>query len=171
MAIALSAERKLCVWWRRIDTTTFHRPHTFSDAGLCPLIRATHHASHIGWLRPPRRIHSSGSATAHYPTVPIVCHRSAGSSGCTVAVRVDHTTNTNHAGSRGPGRDIRARRLSEEVGRHEATHAVHLAHIEAVLVHVAIDQDHFARLEAQFHLQLVVKQRERVVRGAWADVK
>lgn len=42
--------------------------------------------------------------------------------------------------------------IGQKVGRHQATHAIHFAQIEAILVHVAIHVDHIARAERQFHL-------------------
>lgn len=48
---------------------------------------------------------------------------------------------------------IQVGRLGQEVGRHEATHSVQLAHEEAVVVHLAVDVDDVARFERQFHLQ------------------
>jgi hypothetical protein len=48
---------------------------------------------------------------------------------------------------------VQVGRLGEEVGRHEATHAVQLAHEEAVVVHLAVDEYCVASFERQLHLQ------------------
>lgn len=44
------------------------------------------------------------------------------------------------------------RSLGQEVAGHEAADAVDLAHVEAVVVHLAVHQDGLARLEAELHL-------------------
>lgn len=51
-------------------------------------------------------------------------------------------------------RPVLLRRLGEEVGGHQAPHPVDLAHVEAVVVHLAVHVDDLARGEAQFYLQL-----------------
>lgn len=45
------------------------------------------------------------------------------------------------------------RSLRQEVGRHQATHTIQLAHIEAVITHLAVYVDHITRVKGQFHLQ------------------
>lgn len=69
------------------------------------------------------------------------------------------------------------RRLREEIGGHQAPDTVDLAHVEAVVIHLAVDVDDLAGAEAQFYLQLgrkgfgrALSSRKRVT-GGWGGRK